>query len=281
MIYVILGFLGLAFGSFINAFVYRLHEKLDDDGNTKKISAKQKKDLSIVKGRSICPNCKHVLGASDLVPVFSWLFLRGKCRYCKKPISWQYPAVELITAVLFIVSYIAWPNELVNSWQILSFITWLVALIGLIALAVYDIKWMLLPNKIIYPFVVFVGASFAIQLALGRPTKDVVGIGLALLVTAGIFWVLYVASKGKWIGGGDVKLGLLAGFLLASLPLAFLYLFLASIFGMIYMLPLLATNKISPKSKIPFGPFLIAGCIASVLWGQALINWYTSILMGI
>lgn len=278
MIYVILGFLGLAFGSFINAFVYRLHEKLDDDGNTKKISAKQKKDLSILKGRSICPSCKHVLGASDLVPVFSWLFLRGKCRYCKKPISWQYPAVELITALLFVVSFVVWPGGLDNNWQIISFITWLVALIGLIALAVYDIKWMLLPNKIIYPFAAFVLVSLVVQMALGRSIKDLIGIGLALLVTAGVFWVLYVVSKGKWIGGGDVKLGLLTGLLLASLPLAFLYIFLASIFGMIYTLPLLATNRISPKSKIPFGPFLIAGCIAAVLWGQAIINWYTSLI---
>ena len=95
MIVLILFVFGLIFGSFVNAYVWRF-----------------KKRKNWVSERSICPNCKHVLRAKDLVPVLSWLSLRGKCRYCKKPISAQYPAVELFTALLFALSYAFWPYSL-------------------------------------------------------------------------------------------------------------------------------------------------------------------------
>src|SRR3989344_6490262 len=126
MIVAILIVLGLAFGSFVNALVWRLHEqeerakskeqrrKKGKAKNTAKLSSHtsvlSSKDLSILKGRSMCPSCKHGLAAKDLVPVLSWLTLRGKCRYCHKPISIQYPLVELITATLFVISYLLWPD---------------------------------------------------------------------------------------------------------------------------------------------------------------------------
>ena len=102
MIIAVLAVLGLVFGSFVNAFAWRLHEQESLLEKKKKPSAKQLAKLSIVKGRSMCPECKHELAAKDLIPVFSWITLKGKCRYCGKPISWQYPAVELATALLFV-----------------------------------------------------------------------------------------------------------------------------------------------------------------------------------
>src|SRR4051812_40657220 len=121
--------LGLCLGSFINALIWRLHENKD-----------------WVKGRSQCPNCGHVLAAKDLIPVLSWLALRGRCRYCGRTISKQYPVVELLTGVAFAASYLYWPETLSESGQKLLLITWLTSLVGLMALLVYDFKWMLLPN---------------------------------------------------------------------------------------------------------------------------------------
>jgi prepilin signal peptidase PulO-like enzyme (type II secretory pathway) len=109
---------------------------------------KKRPELSILKGRSQCVNCEHTLAAKDLVPVFSWLSLKGKCRYCKKPISYHYPAVELLMASLFVISYSFWPYGLTGTyWS--GFIAWLVAIVILVALLVYDARWMLLPNRLV------------------------------------------------------------------------------------------------------------------------------------
>jgi prepilin signal peptidase PulO-like enzyme (type II secretory pathway) len=105
MIIAVLVVLGLCFGSFANALVWRVHEQAGQAAK-KKPDKKYLKQLSVAKGRSMCPNCKHELVAKDLIPVLSWLALGGKCRYCAKPISIQYPLVEVALASLFVVSYL-------------------------------------------------------------------------------------------------------------------------------------------------------------------------------
>lgn len=125
------GVVGLLIGSAINAIVWRLYV-----------------NRSWVHGRSMCPDCEHTLAAKDLVPVFSWLALHGKCRYCKKKIHWQYPLVEALTAVLFTWSaIIIAPDSMATG---IKLGVWLVLLTMLIILAVYDTRWMILPNKIIF-----------------------------------------------------------------------------------------------------------------------------------
>src|SRR5579871_5847178 len=124
MLIFILIVVGLAAGSFVNALVWRVHEQ-----SKKKKSA----ELSILKGRSMCPRCKHELAASDLIPVLSWLWLRGKCRYCQKPISPQYPVVELAVALVFVSSYFWWPGNLTDDGQKTLFTTWLWCCVGLTA----------------------------------------------------------------------------------------------------------------------------------------------------
>src|SRR5579884_1106389 len=124
----ILGWFGLCLGSFVNALVWRVHEEKD-----------------WVKDRSQCPNCGHRLVAADLVPVLSWIALRGRCRYCKKPISAQYPLVELVGGLIFALSYVYWPGGLHTAGAYVLFISWLVTSVGLLALTVYDARWMLLP----------------------------------------------------------------------------------------------------------------------------------------
>lgn len=277
MIFLIISF-GLVFGSFINAWVWRLHEQIDKNGNPKKLTKKRKAELSISKGRSMCPDCGHALAAKDLVPVFSWLYLRGRCRYCYAPISPQYPIVELVTALLFVVSYLSWPIDLVHPWQIVQFATWLFALVGLVALAVFDIKWMLIPDKIVLPLTVAVLVSTTVQIILGRPLQSIVEICGAVAITSGLFWILFQVSRGKWIGGGDVKLGLLTGLLIGTAAGGFLYLMVASLLGIIFALPSMISGKASVVSKIAFGPSLIAACVVVVLYGQAAIDWYTNLI---
>ncbi len=274
---VIFGFLGLVFGSFINALVWRLSQVLDKNGDPKKLSAKKKKELSVVTARSMCPSCKHQLSALDLVPIVSWLFLRGKCRYCKKTISVQYPLVELITAGLFALSAYAWNFD--QTWMVASFFTWLICLVGLVALAVYDAKTMILPDKIIFKLYLAAIAGLIIEFLLGRPPADILQIAGSVFVSGGIFYILYQVSQGKWLGGGDVKLGLLIGLLLPNALQATLMLFLASILGTITSIFLSVNKKIERSSKIAFGPFLIASTIIVVLYGQSIIDWYLNIIV--
>jgi len=120
MIIAVLVVFGLALGSFVNALVWRVREQTKE-GSKKKPDSKYLKKLSVSKGRSMCPNCHHELTAKDLLPVISWLGLKGKCRYCRKSISAQYPLVELATAGLFAASYLLWPED-INGGQVLLFI---------------------------------------------------------------------------------------------------------------------------------------------------------------
>ena len=275
IIAVVLAWVGLCAGSFVNALVWRLHEQ--QDGKT--ANGKQKKaasSLSILKGRSMCPDCKHTLAWYDLIPVISWLALGRKCRYCKKPISGQYPLVELTAGLVFAGSYLLWPLSVHMDGQWLLLATWLAAAVGLLALAVYDLRWMLLPNRIIYPtlLVAAVGRAGYIIFFDNRPLRAV-GLWMAsILVASGFFYLLYMASQGKWIGFGDVRLGLVTGTLLARPQYSLLMIFLASVLGSLIAIPDLARRKKSLASRLPYGPFLIAATLIVVLWGESLLTHY-------
>jgi prepilin signal peptidase PulO-like enzyme (type II secretory pathway) len=273
MIILILIILGLSFGSFVNALVWRMYQQ----ALPKKKRVASDTELSIAKGRSMCPHCKHTLAWYDLLPIISWLGLRGKCRYCQGSISWQYPLVELITATMFVLSYVFWGEDL-SSWSSYAlFAVWLAALVAFMALIVYDVRWMLLPNKIVFPLL-GLGIISAIIRALGSdaPVRAVVMALGGLAVAGGIFYVLFQISNGAWIGGGDVKLGFAIGLLLGSPLLAFLMLFVASLLGLLVASPSIALKKSKLSSKIPFGPFLIASTIFVMLFGQQIIDWYGS-----
>ena len=265
--------LGLCLGSFVNALVWRLHEQ----AKPKKKQAFTGKDLSIVSGRSRCVKCKHVLGAADLVPVLSWLFLRGKCRYCDHKID-DAPWVELTLPVLFVISYLQWPQTFdASGWT--AFAVWLVLLTGLLALAVYDIRWMLLPNRIVFPLIAIAGAHVIIQAAVfDSGFMSLVWSVLSACIAGGVFYLLWVINN-AWIGGGDAKLGYILGLAVASPTKAFLILFGGSVFGLIYSLPLMAAHRLNSKSQVPYGPFLIAAAFVSQLWGDKLAHWYTTLLL--
>ena len=277
--------LGLCTGSFINALVWRIRQQ--EKRKTKRTTnyKLQTTNLSILSGRSQCPNCGHILSAKDLIPLISWVALRGRCRYCHKPISAQYPIIELSAGVLFVASYLFWPTSdfqgsTLEIGQVLLFATWLLVSIGLLALLVYDYKWMLLPNRILYPTALVAVLGRLIYIAGFSPEKSDAFIQwvLAVGVASGIFWLLFVASSGKWIGYGDVRLGLITGTVLGTPGLAFLMIFIASILGTLFVLPAMASGKTSMTSRVPFGPFLIAATYLALLFGQSVIDWYQGLL---
>lgn len=265
--------LGLCLGSFVNALVWRLHEQ----SQTK--SRKRQKELSIVNGRSKCVHCGHGLAPKDLIPLISWLQLRGNCRYCGKAISSQYPLVELSTAILFALSYIFWPpfsDSVLKPEEVIGFGVWLVSLTGFMALIVYDLRWMLLPNKIIFPLLWLAGSSVGAQAFFESSFQPLISSIWGTLIGGGLFYALFQISSGRWIGGGDVKLGFLLGILLGGPEMAFLMIFLASLLGSLYSVPLLAKGKLKAKARLPFGPFLIISAIITKLFGQQLIDWYAT-----
>jgi leader peptidase (prepilin peptidase)/N-methyltransferase len=251
--------LGLCLGSFVNALVWRVHEGRD-----------------FVKERSVCPKCGHTLAARDLIPVLSYVLLGRKCRYCGQSISRQYPATELIGAGGFLLSYWFWPVNLTHTGNLILFITWLISFVGLLALTLYDLRWMLLPNKILYPTFLITALGYLIYWLgfAGDKTFFLINWFLSIAVAGGIFLVIYVISSGQWIGFGDVRLGLITGTLLHKPTIAFLMVFLSSVLGSLAALPSLLTGKRGINSKLPYGPFLILATFICLLFGQTVLDWY-------
>ena len=258
MIPLMLVALGLILGSFVNAFVWRIHKNKD-----------------WINDRSECTHCHHKLAAADLIPVVSWVMLRGKCRYCHKKIE-DTPFTEITLPMLFILSYYAWPMTF-EGRGLIEFIFWLVFLVVFLALAVYDLRWFLLPDKIVFPLI---GLAFVQVLVVSIYQRDfsiLVSSVAGALIISGIFYLIFQLSKGEWIGGGDVKLAIVLGLLTSSILEPFLLLFIASVAGLIGALPTVLTGKAGKKTQIPFGPFLIIGLIVVKLFGASIISWYTGL----
>lgn len=238
------GAFGLIVGSFLNAVIYRLHV-----------------NRSIFEAHSICPHCKHQLSALDLVPVLSFLALRGRCRYCKKPISWQYPLVELATATAFLLIYL----------QLTTYNLFLFAFACfLIVIFVYDLKHYLILDKVVFPAAVLAAVY---QYQQGRLDEAVIG----ALLLSGFFAFLYLISCGRYIGAGDIKLGIFLG-LLVPFPETIALFLLAYFSGALVSLPLLFAKRKSMQDRLPFGTFLTFAAFISMVWGAELISWYFSLI---
>jgi prepilin signal peptidase PulO-like enzyme (type II secretory pathway) len=253
--------LGLVLGSFINALVWRLHEHKD-----------------WVNDRSECTHCHHKLAALDLIPVISWVLLRGKCHYCHKKID-DTPLTELALPVLFLVSYSFWPSAF-EGRGLVEFMFWLVFLVGFLALTLYDVRWYLLPNKIVFPLIALaVVQVVAVSISQNNYHILLSSAGGALAV-AGLFYIIFQLSNGTWIGGGDVKLGVVLGLLAGGVLEGCLVLFFASVAGLIAALPLIVQGKAKRKMQIPFGPFLMLGLFVVVLFGSGIVDWYSGLIYG-
>lgn len=291
MVLTVLIIIGLCMGSFVSALVWRMHKQGIVDGEkwiVKKKASSLNTDhqsssttrYSILSGRSMCPHCRHQLAAFDLVPLFSWLALGGRCRYCRKTISWQYPALELATAALFVGSYLWWPWTLVGAHSVALFVLWLGLLVILIALAVYDLHWMLLPDRLVWSGVLVALTMLILRLQIDDDASNLL-INHLLGVAVGpiFFGAIYFYSKGRWIGFGDIKLSLLMGILL-GLGKTLVALIIASYSALLVVLPLFMLKKMNRTQPLPFGPFLILGTVVAFLLGSDLIEWYLRVFVG-
>ncbi len=247
--------LGLLIGSFLNSVIWRISVK-----------------KSIADGRSICPKCKHELGVKDLIPVFSFVFLKGKCRYCKKGISWQYPLVELATGLIFFAISIFF----FNNFPLMMFL--LVISGCLIVIFVYDLKHFIIPDIVLVPAVVW-SLIYRISeiIFITKDYSQFIYFLLAIIIPCGFFLALYLLSKGTWIGFGDVKLGILLGLILGW-PNILMGLFLSYLIGGIIGTGLIILKKKKIKSEVPFAPFLITGTMIAVFFGNRIIDWYLNLL---
>ena len=269
---------GLCFGSFVNALIWRLHEQEKVRAAGKKGAKVRLAKLSIVRGRSMCSHCGHVLGALDLIPVVSWVWLRGRCRYCHYKIE-DSPAIELVTAALFVASYLLWPVAL-HGQGLVQFCFWLAFVVGFVALAVYDLRWFLLPDKIVFPLIgLAVVEALVLVVFYGAGWQSLLGSVCGVLIASGLFFVLFQVSAGKWIGGGDVKLGVVLGVLLGGPVRSLLLLFLASALGTLVSMPLLAAGKAKRTTLLPFGPFLLLAAAVVELFGAHITDWLNGFII--
>jgi len=260
MSYILILLFGLCVGSFLNVVICRLKTK-----------------ESIFIGRSHCPQCRTVLKWYDLIPVLSFLIQKGKCRYCNKKISLQYPLVEIATGLLFLLVFYKFWNLGFGIWNILVLCFMVYVLCSLIIIFVYDLKHYIIPDKIVYPAIIVSGIWYLVSGIFIQNTKyEILNTILAAFIASGFFLCLVLVSKGKWMGLGDVKLAFLMGLVLGW-PNILLALFLSFFSGAIVGVGLIMFHKKGFKSEIPFGPFLSASTVFALLYGSQIIEKFLTI----
>ena len=257
----------------------RARQLVDDKSEGEPVDGKEFKRLnkltkkSFLTDHSQCLNCSYALKWYDLIPLLSWLSLGGRCRKCRKPIGYLEPLIELGVAAFFVLSYAFWPYPIGSELEVTRLILWLVAGVGLAILFAYDTIWSLLPDQISFS-VIGVGLVNATLLMIGAHDKIglLASIAGSVAILSGIYLVIYIISKGMWIGFGDIKLGLGLGLLLADWRLAFIALFAANLVGCLVVIPPMIAGKLKRDSRVPFGPLLIVGFVIAGLAGNYLVN---------
>ncbi|WP_100373640.1 prepilin peptidase [Bacillus sp. FJAT-45037] len=240
--------LGLVFGSFFNVVGLRVP-----------------KGESIVRPPSHCTSCGYRLRARDLVPVFSYLFMRGRCRKCDQRVSLLYPAGEALTGLLFMVSFLVFglSIELILSLLLLSL---------LMIILVSDLAYMIIPDKVLLFFgvcLLIYRLIFPADVWWDPYVGAVMGFSLLFLIA--------IISNGG-MGGGDIKLFAVLGLALGW-KLVLLAFFLSAFYGAVVGLVLMAMKKVKRGQPIPFGPFIVAGAITSFFFGESLLSWYLNSLL--
>lgn len=243
--------LGLFFGSFLNVLIDRLPQGENP-----------------WRGRSRCDYCKKTLGVWDLLPVISFLWLRGKCRYCHKRLSWEYPLLELFTASVFGICGLALLNHYINHPYLGLILTaGLIIASSFIVIFFADIKYQIIPDEMI---ISLLGGSLLFIVFTSRSLLPYL---LTSLIAAGFFLAIYVVTRGRGMGFGDVKLVFALGLFL-GFPKALIALYIAFLTGAVVSLILILVKKKRLKSRIAFGPFLVGGSVLSLIFGQYIAQWY-------
>jgi len=246
--------LGLCIGSFLNVAIFRIHE-----------------GRSIIKGRSKCKTCEEPISAHDLIPVLSYFILRGRCRKCKNVISWQYPLVEFVTGILFLLFYFKLGDSsiegmytLVRDWIFIAF---------LIVIFVYDLRHMYILDRFTIPAMII-----AIIFNLWLGTVPAMSLITGAVVLGGFFYLQFVISNGAWVGGGDIRMGALMGLML-GLNQGLVALFLAYLLGAIIGVMLLLTKRVGRKTPIAFGTFMAISTAVILFFGDAPLQLYLDLFV--
>jgi leader peptidase (prepilin peptidase) / N-methyltransferase len=238
---------GLCIGSFLNVVIHRVP-----------------RGKSVVTPPSRCPHCNYLLRWSDNVPVLSWVFLRGRCRKCRAPISIRYPVVEILTMLLFLLHL--W----VFGWSALMIVRVAFAT-ALVALFAIDLEHQLLPNVITLP-----GIAVGLIVSLVLP-PGIVDAVLGALLGYGILWAIaatyYRYAGHEGMGGGDLKMLAMIGAFLGW-QLVILTLVLGSVGGSLIGMLVIAIKRGDRKYALPFGTFLALGALAASLVGEQILTWY-------
>ncbi|MCP3963798.1 MAG: prepilin peptidase [bacterium] len=244
-------FFGLVFGSYLNVVIFRLP-----------------RGISTVLPRSRCPRCRAAIKPWDNIPVLSWLVLRGRCRYCGVGISWQYPMVELMTAVCFLLSYRRF-DTLADGLVAGAFSA------AMIVLGMIDLEHYILPDVITKPGIV---AGLIAQIWVTWTTFEsaVIGALLGAGVLAAVTWGWFLWKGVHGMGFGDVKMLAMIGAFLGWQG-AIVTLLLGSVAGSLVGAVLMISGRLGRTSKLPFGVFLAPAAIVTLFWGRDLIDLYVDL----
>lgn len=257
---------GLIIGSFLNCLIWRLHT-----GES-------------LLGRSYCPKCRRQISWYDNLPVLSFVFLRGKCRQCNKSISYQYPLVEFITGILFVISYhlnyelyspaggTNYETIIHNSLFIIQLLRDWFLICVMIVVFIYDLRWYLILDAITLPACL---VMLTFNLFLGFSWQGLLFSGI---IGGSFFLIQFIISRGRWIGGGDIRLGLLMGLALGW-PGVLTAIIISYFIGSIVGLSLIAAGKKQWGSEVPLGVFLAAGTVITLFWQERILNWYFNMFL--
>lgn len=233
---------GAAIGSFLNVCICRIPV-----------------GESVVHPPSHCPECRHLLGIFDLVPILGYLFLKGKCRYCGCRISWQYPAVEFVTGLLFVLALVKYgfTFSVLRSFVLFSII---------VPATVIDLRHKIIPDELNL-------AGVILGLPLMLESREVlISSIIGFLAGGGLLFVIALLSRGG-MGGGDIKLAAVLGLLLGWKQLL-VALFLAFVAGSVIGMAMLMLKLARLREPIPFGPYLALGAVFATMAGDKVIKWY-------
>lgn len=254
--------MGLVIGSFLNVVIYRM---VHND--------------SALRGRSYCDSCKKPIAWYDNIPLISFLMLKRKCRHCHEPIPWEYPAVEFLTGILFVWWYFIGSTFFqltTNPFLIIQPMFWLFVGILMVMIFFTDFMYYLIPDSAVFLLTML---TFFYRLFLTNQNimmgRDFM-LALVCAVGASLFFLsLFLLTRGRGMGFGDVKLAFPLGLLLGW-PNTVVAIFLSFILGAAVGLIAMMLKKKKLKSTIPFGPFLVLGTFIALLWGNDLLRMYLS-----
>lgn len=277
---------GLFVGSFLNV-----------------VADRSVKGGKILFGRSQCDHCKKTLNPIDLIPLLSFAKTKGRCRHCNKKISYWYPVSEVLTGLSF--AGLAYFLNVFGNTQ--SALIWILYVYFLVVVGFYiviflaDLKYRIIPNRIVYPAIIWVAVFLLFNLGFTAIVsynalkgdefgqylleagywhsqmfvllKGALYTLVSAFVIALVFWVLTRIKGGKAMGGGDVKLAFLIG-LFNGFPFNILAIFLGFLLGAVFSIGLILLGRKTIKDTVPFGPFLILGSLVTLVWGPVILEWY-------